>query len=69
MGSVSDRSGPSREATGEGSVYRQADDYDRGMPYDPSDYPGHGTGLFFVGLEATGGVYAFALDLNGSAAF
>ena len=23
----------------EGSVYRQADDYDRGMPYDPSAFP------------------------------
>lgn len=27
------------EATGEGRVYRQADDYDRGMPYDPSAFP------------------------------
>ena len=22
--------------------------------YDPAEYPGHGTGLFFVGVEATG---------------
>src|SRR3954462_9623462 len=26
-------------ATGERSVYRQADDYDRDMPYDPSAFP------------------------------
>jgi hypothetical protein len=30
--------------------------------YDPSDYPGHGAGLFFVGVEQTGAVYGFALD-------
>jgi hypothetical protein len=30
--------------------------------YDPSTYPGHGDGLFFVGLEANGAVYAYALD-------
>lgn len=30
--------------------------------YDPADYPGHGGGLFFVGVEATGNVHAFALD-------
>lgn len=30
--------------------------------YNPSEYPNHGTGLFFVGLEANGNVYAFALD-------
>ena len=34
--------------------------------YTPSDYPNHGTGLFFVGLEATGGIYAYALDQTGS---
>lgn len=27
------------EAVAEGSVYRQADDYDRRMPYDPSAFP------------------------------
>ena len=32
------------------------------QPYDPADYPGHGTGLFFVGLEANGTVYVYALD-------
>jgi len=33
-----------------------------GRAYDPSLYPGHGTGLVFVGLEATGGIFAYALD-------
>ena len=33
-----------------------------GNPYDPATYPNHGTGLFFVGLEANGAVYAYALD-------
>jgi Calx-beta domain len=32
------------------------------QPYDPSRYPGHGTGLFLVGLEGNGMVYAYALD-------
>ena len=31
-------------------------------PYSPATYPNHGTGLFFVGLEANGTVYAYALD-------
>ncbi|HYI37575.1 MAG TPA: hypothetical protein VEX39_13250, partial [Thermoleophilaceae bacterium] len=31
-------------------------------PYNPATYPNHGTGLFFVGLEANGSVYAYALD-------
>lgn len=35
-----------------------------GAAYDPAGYPGHGDGLFFVGLEGTGGVYAYALDQN-----
>jgi len=30
--------------------------------YDPATYPDHGTGLFFVGLEANGAVYAYALN-------
>ncbi|MBI5090324.1 MAG: lamin tail domain-containing protein, partial [Actinobacteria bacterium] len=34
--------------------------------YDPASYPNHGTGLFFVGVEATGTVYAYALDLTGT---
>jgi hypothetical protein len=31
-------------------------------PYNPAEYPDHGTGLFFVGVEASGIVYAYALD-------
>jgi hypothetical protein len=30
--------------------------------YNPATYANHGTGLFFVGLEANGAVYAYALD-------
>ena len=30
-------------------------------PYNPATYPGHGSGLFFVGVEQTGNVYAYAL--------
>ncbi|SHL26527.1 lamin tail domain-containing protein [Actinacidiphila paucisporea] len=37
-----------------------------GAAYDPAAYPDHGDGLFFVGLEATGGVYAYALDQSGT---
>ncbi|MFI6288869.1 esterase-like activity of phytase family protein [Streptomyces sp. NPDC051018] len=36
-----------------------------GALYDPASYPGHGSGLFFAGLETTGTVYAYALDLGG----
>jgi hypothetical protein len=32
--------------------------------YDPADYPTHGDGLFFVGLESTGDIYAVALDMD-----
>ncbi|HRI94521.1 MAG TPA: Ig-like domain repeat protein [Nocardioides sp.] len=41
---------------------------DAGTVYDPTDYYGdnHGNGLFFVGLEQTGKVYAYALDLKGT---
>jgi hypothetical protein len=35
--------------------------------YNPSEYPNHGAGLFFVGLEANGMIYAYALDHTGSA--
>lgn len=35
---------------------------DAGATYDPAAYPGHGDGLFLVGVEATGRVYAYALD-------
>jgi hypothetical protein len=34
--------------------------------YDPATYPGHGTGLYVVGLESTGGLYVYALDQNGT---
>ena len=30
--------------------------------YNPADYADHGTGIFFVGLESNGNVYAFALN-------
>jgi hypothetical protein len=30
--------------------------------YDPADYPGHGTGLFVVGVEGTGDLHVLALD-------
>ncbi|MDT7784967.1 MAG: hypothetical protein QOF58_3386 [Pseudonocardiales bacterium] len=33
-----------------------------GKTYNPADRPGHGSGLFFVGLEATGEVYVYALQ-------
>ncbi len=35
--------------------------------YDPTRYPGHGDGLFFVAVEDGGGVFAFALNANGTA--
>ncbi len=37
-----------------------------GAAYDPGAYPGHGTGLYLVGLETTGTVYAYALNQNGT---
>ncbi|MEU7479447.1 hypothetical protein AB0A63_25895 [Lentzea sp. NPDC042327] len=39
---------------------------DTGKRYDPADYPGHGSGLFAVGLEATGGVFLYALQDGGA---
>ena len=33
-----------------------------GTAYNPADYPNHGTGLFFVGLEQTGEVIGYALN-------
>jgi hypothetical protein len=41
-------------------------DESKGHAYDPSEYPGHGSGLFFVGLEANGTIYAYALDHGGN---
>jgi hypothetical protein len=37
-------------------------DESKGHAYAPAEYPGHGTGLFLVGLEGSGTVYAYALD-------
>lgn len=37
-----------------------------GTAYDPADYPGHGGGLFFVGVEGTASVYAYALMADGT---
>lgn len=39
---------------------------DTGKLYDPADYPSHGTGLFAVGLEATGGIFLYALQDDGA---
>lgn len=39
---------------------------DSGKVYNPADYPGHGSGLFFVGLEATGEVCVYALQNSGA---
>ncbi|WP_294181120.1 lamin tail domain-containing protein [uncultured Schumannella sp.] len=36
-----------------------------GEAYDPSDYPAHGSGLFFVAVEQDGGVYGYALTAGG----
>lgn len=37
-------------------------DASTGGAYDPAAHPGHGSGLFLVGLEADGSVRAYALD-------
>jgi len=37
-------------------------DQSTAQPYDPADYANHGTGLFFVGIEGNGNVYAYALN-------
>ena len=37
-------------------------DQSKNHAYNPSEYPNHGTGIFFVGLEANGIVYGYALD-------
>lgn len=36
-----------------------------GRAYDPALYPGHGTGLIVVGIEATGAIHVYALDRVG----
>jgi len=42
-------------------------DQSKGAAYSPGAYPGHGSGLFFVGLETNGVIYAYALDQAGGA--
>jgi hypothetical protein len=37
-----------------------------GSAYAPGSYPGHGDGLFVVGVEGTASVYAYALSTDGS---
>ncbi|WP_405057323.1 hypothetical protein OG474_31920 [Kribbella sp. NBC_01505] len=37
-----------------------------GTAYDPAAYAGHGTGLYFVGLEDNGTIYAYALNQSSS---
>jgi hypothetical protein len=37
-------------------------DQARAASYDPSLYPDHGNGVFFVGVEASGMIYAYVLD-------
>jgi hypothetical protein len=39
-----------------------------GSAYQPDDYAGHGSGLFFVAVEATGDLHAFALPYIGASA-
>ncbi|HUS26893.1 MAG TPA: lamin tail domain-containing protein [Kofleriaceae bacterium] len=37
-------------------------DSSKSHAYNPAEYANHGTGLFFVGVEATGQIYVYALD-------
>lgn len=43
-------------------VANQFFDESKGRAYAPADYADHGTGLFFVGVEANGNIYAYALN-------
>ncbi|WP_328584458.1 lamin tail domain-containing protein [Streptomyces sp. NBC_00370] len=36
-----------------------------GAAYDPASYPGHGSGLFFGGVEDNSTIYAYALNQSG----
>ncbi len=47
-------------------VNRQFYDESKSRAYDPADYPDHGNGIFFVGLEANGNIYAYALNHTNS---
>ncbi len=40
-------------------------DESRGSTYNPANYTDHAGGLFFVGIEANGTIYAFALNHSG----
>jgi hypothetical protein len=42
-------------------------DQSTGLAYNPASYANHGSGLFFVGLEQDGKIYAFALDQTNGA--
>jgi hypothetical protein len=42
-------------------------DQSTGAAYNPASYAGHGDGLFFVGLEANGSIYAYALNQTSGA--
>lgn len=45
-------------------------DESKDSTYSPGNYPNHGNGLFFVGMESDGKVYVFALNHNsGEASF
>lgn len=52
---------PDDYLTGNGFV-----DESTGTAYDPADYPGHGTGLYFMALENDGRLYAYALSDSGA---
>nr|WP_228508919.1 lamin tail domain-containing protein [Herbiconiux sp. VKM Ac-1786] len=52
---------PDSYLTGNGFV-----DQSTGAAYDPADYPGHGSGLYFAALEKNGHLYAYALNADGS---
>jgi hypothetical protein len=41
-------------------------DSSTGAAYDPADYPDHGGGLFFLGLENDGALYVYALQNDGT---
>jgi hypothetical protein len=43
-------------------VARAFIDDSTGEPYQPTRYAAHGSGLFFVGMEASGMIYAYALS-------
>lgn len=47
-------------------VANQFIDESTNQPYNPNIYPLHGTGLFFVGLEANGQIYAYVLNSDSS---